>query len=224
MKLILANLSVALLLSLSSQQVGAQGTFQNLDFENGTFVPIPGQPYTVEFASAMPGWTGYVGNNQINWINYNAQFIDTAGISIFGPDQPPGEFHGHYYVVLQAGDDPYGGPSRVNSAITQTGMIPSGTQSMLLYLASGALSFSFAGQPIPLTNLGTGGGASINYSIYGADVSAFAGQTGLLELRGVGYLDFIQFSNQPIPEPSEFGLFALGALLFGWRLCKIRKP
>jgi hypothetical protein len=221
MKTLLFKLSLTLALSLPAVRTFGQGTFQNLDFENGTFIPIPGDPFgRVQFGPAMPGWTGYVGTNQVNWILHNNQFLSTAGIAIFGPDLPPGEFNGRYYIVLQAGDDPFGGPNRVNSAIAQTGTIPSDAQSMRLYLASGVLLFSFAGQPIPLANLGPGGGASFNYNIYGADVSAYAGQTGLLELRGGGYLDFIQFSNQPIPEPSAFGLFTFGALLLGWLLCK----
>ena len=41
-------------------------------------------------------------------------------------------------------------------------------------------------------------------------MSAFRGQTGELRFFGADYLDFIQFSEQPIPEPSVFGLFALG--------------
>ena len=201
--------------------VCGQGTFQNLDFENGTFVPIQGNSYFVEPGPALPGWTSYIGTNLAQYALHNTlSLTPIADIAIFGPDLPPGEFHGHYYIVLQAGDDPFGGPGRVNSGIAQTGMIPSDAQSMRLYLAFGALSFSFAGQPIPLTNLGPGGGASINYNIYGADVSPFAGQTGALRLQGVGYLDFIQFSTQPIPEPRVFGMFALGALLLGWRFFK----
>jgi hypothetical protein len=51
-------------------------------------------------------------------------------------------------------------------------------------------------------------------------MSQFAGQTGELRFTAVnssGRLDFIQFSNQPIPEPSTVGLFAIGVLLLGWR-------
>ncbi|MCL4788409.1 MAG: hypothetical protein KJ070_16700, partial [Verrucomicrobia bacterium] len=82
-----------------------QGTFQNLDFENGTFIAHPTGPRnSVQFGPAMPGWTGYVGTNQIDWILYNDLFLSTAGIAIFGPNQPLGESHGRYYLVLQAGD------------------------------------------------------------------------------------------------------------------------
>lgn len=218
-----SRFKIAMLAGFVAGTVCGQGTFQNLDFENGSFVPVPGQFNTVEFAPAMPGWLGYVGTRQVNSMLYNSVFLSTAGIAIFGPDRPPGEFNGHYYIVLQAGDDPFGGGSRVNSGIAQTGIIPADAQSMRLYLASGALSFSFAGQAIPLVNLGPGGGASINYNIYGADISRFAGQTGTLRLQGVGYLDFIQFSSQPVPEPQVFGLFALGALFLGWRFLPGRK-
>ena len=49
-----------------------QGAFQNLDFENGAFVPIPGgHPGQAEWGSAMPGWTGYWGTNQTDSIHYN---------------------------------------------------------------------------------------------------------------------------------------------------------
>jgi hypothetical protein len=208
-------LTIGLLICLASAcGLCAQGTFQNLDFEDGTFIPIPGDPFgRVEFSSAMPGWTGYVGTNQVNWILYNNLFLSTAGIAIWGPDQPlAGPFSGQYFVVLQAGNDPFGGPNRVNGAITQTGTIPTDTQSIQFYLFAGAMTVTFAGQPIPLTILG---GSASSYYIYGGDVSAYAGQTGLLEFRGIGYLDNIQFSNQSIPEPSALGLLGLGALLFG---------
>jgi hypothetical protein len=36
--------------------------FQNLGFESATFFSIPGDPHErVQFAPALPGWTGYVG-------------------------------------------------------------------------------------------------------------------------------------------------------------------
>jgi hypothetical protein len=81
------------------------------------------------------------------------------------------------------------------------------------------MELSFAGQQVPLTFLGTGG-LAINYSIYAGDVSSFAGQSGILQLRGVGYLDNIQFSDQPVPEPSTIGVFGVGALLLSWHLRK----
>src|SRR5439155_23129084 len=95
-------LSAVVLSCLNAADLGAQGTFQNLDFENGTFILIPGDPFgRVEFSAAMPGWTGYLGTNRIDWIFHNNRFIDTADIAIFGPDYPaPAIFEGHYYVNM----------------------------------------------------------------------------------------------------------------------------
>ena len=43
----------------------AQGTFQNLDFESAWLVPSSEVTYpSVEFASAFPGWVGYIGGVQ----------------------------------------------------------------------------------------------------------------------------------------------------------------
>jgi hypothetical protein len=67
-----------------------------------------------------------------------------------------------------------------------------------------------------------------NYVEYGADISAFAGLTGELRFTeqpitrndATVTLDQITFSNLPVPEPSVFGLSALGALLLNWRVLR----
>ena len=65
---------------------------------------------------------------------------------------------------------------------------------------------------------------TLNYTIYGADISAYAGQTGQLlftaPLQTGALLDNIQFSSVAIPEPSALTLFALGSLLLGWHRCR----
>jgi len=73
---------------------------------------------------------------------------------------------------------------------------------------------SFADQGIGLALLQDLGN---NRYIWGADISPFAGQTGTLGFFGAGYLDNIQFSSEPIPEPGIVGLIVLGDLLLGWR-------
>ena len=115
--------------SLMNVQTFAQGTFQNLDFENGVFIPAPtpGNPFAVEFAPAMLGWNGYLGTNQMSTISHNALSLGVANIAIMGPDYPsPGLFHGQYYVQLQnsfpiATDVP---------ALAQIGQLPSDAQSI----------------------------------------------------------------------------------------------
>ncbi len=220
MKPLFVKLSLALALFLAANQSRAQGTFQNLDFESPVFVPIPGDLYgRVEFGPAMPGWTGYLGTNQIDWILHNNQFLSTAGIAIYGPDNPSADFlHGHYFLILQSGLDPVGGAGIVTPAIVQSGTIPSSAQSIRLLNGNpftvGTFVF-FDGIPVPLHHLGNNPNGS---QIWGGDISAFSGQSGELRLLGADYLDYIQFSDEPIPEPGALGLFGLGVLLLGWRL------
>ncbi|MCW5553118.1 MAG: PEP-CTERM sorting domain-containing protein [Verrucomicrobiae bacterium] len=198
-----------------------QGAFQNLDFENGVFVPSGGSSFLVEAESALPGWTAFVGTNQLTEVLHNTGTISSlAQIAIYGPDEPQaGLFHGQYYVILRGGEDPFGGPGTVGAALAQTGTIPGSAQSIQFFFASGGISLFFAGQQIPLSVLGS----APTGDIYGGDVSAFAGQTGELRFRGDGFLDNIQFSSEPVPEPGTVVLFTLGALLLGGRFLWRRK-
>lgn len=200
--------TVAVLLAWM-RSANAQGTFQNLSFEDGVYVPIPDDPFgRVQFSSAMPGWAGYLGETPIDWILFNFLFLNDAGIAIWGPNQPQaGLFHGQFYLVLQ---NSFPVPT-VSPAIAQIGTVPAIAQSIRFYLAQGDMVVSFNGQEIPLSVLGS----APTGNLYGGDISAFAGQTGELRFRGVGYLDHIQFSAEPIPEPRVWALFALGALLLG---------
>jgi hypothetical protein len=96
------------------------------------------------------------------------------------------------------------------------GKIPSSTQSLLFYGAQNVnLQVSFAGQLLPYVAVGTGP----NYTIYGANISAYAGDTGQLLFTGApdsgGEIDNIQFSVQPIPEPATCALIFCGAILLG---------
>jgi len=219
---------LAALLLASPFTVAGQGTipFQNLDFEDGTFLPILGDPFNrVQFSSAMPGWTGYVGTNQISWILKNNLFLDSAGVAIWGPDSPSADFlHGQYFVVLQYGNDISGsGQGNVGGGIAQTGTIPLGAQSIRFITTNPfalTMNVMFAGNNISMINVGT---ASNGRPIWGGDVSSFAGLTGELKFQGAGYLDYIQFSPQSIPEPSALGLLGLGTLLFGCRARLVSK-
>src|SRR5712671_6794392 len=102
----------ALILLFASSSAFAQGTFQNLDFEQATLVPIPGDPYQrVQFAAALPGWTGYVGTNLETAALYNRTFLDSSGISIIDSGWSaspasfgvPGPYEGNFSAILQAG-------------------------------------------------------------------------------------------------------------------------
>lgn len=119
---------------------------------------------------------------------------------------------GHYYLILQ-----YSFPVPSDRpAIGQTGTVP-GTAKSVRFLSNqffDGIGVSFADQGIGLALLQDLGN---NRYIWGADISPFAGQTGTLGFFGAGYLDNIQFSSEPIPEPGIVGLIVLGDLLLGWR-------
>jgi hypothetical protein len=204
-------------LSLASPlAVLSQGTFQNLDFESAKVsgYSTGGVPIT----DALPGWRGYLGISETSIVFYNTVSLGAAAISLQGPGSLFPPIAGNYSVGLQSA---FGVAPDGTAAVGQTGQIPSTALSLRFY-GDTNMQVTFIGQLLTLFLLGTGP----NYQIVGADISGFAGQTGELkflmpDLTPVGssssYLDNIVFSNQTIPEPNTLGLFAVGALLFGYR-------
>jgi hypothetical protein len=219
-------------LGISAQ---AQGAFQNLGFEQANLVPV--SPNAVQFAPAFPGWSGFIGGVQPSGALYNNLTLDTAAISIldhgwpnpFGG--PGGLIQGNFTALLIAGlSSTLPGAQPVNVTLAQTGWVPVNTESLefkaYTYSTSPSESFvvTLGGQTLSLIPLESGG----NYTLYGADVHGFAGQTAELDFTVIAeqphmnneylFLDSIQFSPQAIPEPGIFGLSALGALLLAWHL------
>jgi len=218
----------------------AQGTFQNLGFESAALVPISAN--AVQFAPAFPGWTGTIGGVQQTAALYNAITLDTSAISIidhgwsnpFGG--PGGVIQDNFTAILIAGlgSGPLGNqPGDVTLA--QTGLVPVGAES-LQFKAYALYSYPFnpfavtlGGQTLSLLPLQAGS----NYTLYGADIHALAGQDAELDFtlfaqrphmgNNYLYLDSIEFSDQAVPEPGVFGLSALGALLLGWRTLARRR-
>ncbi len=74
---------------------------------------------------------------------------------------------------------------------------------------------------LPFNAIGTGP----NYTLFGTDISAFAGQTEQLMFSALNVssginawdIDNIQFSSTAVPEPSEFAFTALGIMIVGFR-------
>jgi len=218
---------------------GASGQgFINLDFESATLVPVPGDNYNgVYFAQAFPGWTKTVLGLGIEagYPNalYDSTFLDSAGISII--DRPlycpclqgGSVIQGNYTAILQSGLGYINGIIIVPADITlsQTGFVPVGTRSLQFkayegFDSHGTLEVTLGGQALSLRTITN----APNYTLYGADVSGWAGQTAELAFTVPAekphindeylYLDAIQFSPQSVPEPSIFALFASGLLLF----------
>lgn len=228
-------LACAIWISSSVTAVG-QGTFQNFGFESASVSPIPSDPYgRIQCGPAFPGWTGYVGDTLETAALHNNIFNDSSGISLLDSGWPfpfGGVIEGNFTVVLQAGFA-LGTFEPADTSLVQSGQIPIGTESLRFRAyadlgSGGSYVVTLGGQTLSLVPLSIGA----NYTTFGADVASWAGQSANLRFRVVAerphrsnaalYLDSIQFSNQPIPEPSISRLFVLGALLLGWRWRRIR--
>jgi hypothetical protein len=200
---------------LVGNQLGFAQGFVNLDFEDPVLplTPVFGQVPAVD---AIPGWTVY--NNGIAQVGanilYNTRNLDAPTIALLDTNSLSyGPLQGGYSVLLIPSSI-YVNP-RQFPAIGQTGQIPPDALSIEFYSSfNPGFQVTFNGLLIPLVQLGS----TPNFDIMGGDVSAFSGQTGLLQFTaGYGLLDNIQFSSSSVPEPSEFALTALGALLLGFR-------
>ena len=207
---------ILVLILIGRQDACAQG-FVNLDFEDANLSGYSAGP--VPAVDAIPGWTAYLGGMALTNINYNV----TGGITIEGSHRGS-SIQGNYFIYLE-GSGGFLQPDE-NASIGQTGTIPATARSMIFW---GAFYtpfdiISFNGQPLPVT--GTGSGA--NYSIYGVNISAFAGQTGQLlftsrstPAAGGDAIDNIQFSSSAVPEPGVLSLLGLGGLFLASR-CRNR--
>jgi hypothetical protein len=217
--------AAAIIFAVLSAQ--AQGTFQNLDFEEADIVPIVGNPlypYAVTVANALPGWTVDYGAVQQTQILYNNPSLGTTAVTLFASGYPgpvASIIDGNFSVALQSGLL-NGMPAP--ASISQTGQIPSGTQSLLFDSVSGGFSSEqppevlIGNDLLTLFPVGSGQGVSTSYTIYGANISAWAGQSEQLTFSapaGAFIIDDISFSpTAVIPEPSPLALTGIAGLLF----------
>jgi hypothetical protein len=234
------SLVSSLALLLGAAGAAGQGTFQNLGFESATLVPVPGQSPFYYFAQAFPGWTGYIGGVQDGLTWYNGVTIASAGFSIIDrsysipPGTPGGVIQGNYTAVLISGVS--GTLQMYDTTLEQSSLVPVTAESLqfkAFFDPSGGtgsyFSVSLGGQTLALVTLGAG----TNYTLYGADIHDWAGQTAELAFTchtnfqwsypADLYLDSIQFSTEPIPEPGVFALLALGVSVVGWGVLR-RRP
>jgi hypothetical protein len=205
---IFSNLFLVIFL-LAAQQGFSQG-FVNLDFEDAT-IDVSGS-FQNFVAKAFPGWTVTA-----PYIIYDATSLSGGSISIFDSKPPYSlpSIQGTYFVwMFGSGTSPNYG----TISLGQTGQVPIGTQSISFWGLNTGLQITFAGQSLNFVQTGTTG----NYNIYTADITAYANQTGLLLFSapvgsGNNFIDNIQFSSNPVPEPSVLALTALGASFLGFR-------
>jgi len=210
-------ISLFLALCIAAHLASAQSSFRNLNFEQARIVPIGSQGLPLVVASnAIPGWAAYQGNTPLTEILYNTITLGTPIVSIHDTaSQIFQPFQGNYSVGIQHSS---GGPP-TTAAIGQIGQVPLNALSVVFYASNyDRLQVTFAGTPIPFVQLGMGSG----YSILGGDISTYAGQIGELRFTHIAQsglelveLDNIQFSTQPVPEPSTLALLTLAGIA-GW--------
>jgi len=208
---IIAGSLVLLLAALSAH---AQGTFQNLDFESANPMYIPNDNPYVTAASAFPDWAVTIGGAQQTQVTYNAPSTGATWVSLVG--QGFGAIDGNYSALLQ------GGVTASDASLSQAGLIPASAQS-LLFEANGVgpLEVLIGGQSVPYSAVGSGP----NYTLYSANISAWAGDTEQLTfsaLEGGGgsyywHLDDISFSPTATPEPNTLALIVMGGAAFAVR-------
>ena len=217
---------VLLLLFAFCRSAEAQG-FINLNFESanvsgyavGSLVPTN---------AALPGWIAFFGSNESSVVAYDG--ISAGGAVISVVDSNAAQYgyaplQGKYSAALfgQGLTSP-----EISVAISQTGLVPSGTMSLQVEMAwlFAAPVVTLGGQAITMVPLQT----FSNYTLYGGDISSFAGQVATLSFTEppppIGtpssvLLDGIAFSSQPIPEPGQWTLLGVGSLLLAW--CRLRK-
>jgi hypothetical protein len=207
---------------LAGTTVGISQGFVNLDFESANASGYSSG--TIPTTNAIPGWTAYISGVAQSSILYDDETLSDPAISLQDTNGIYSPIQGSHSVLLQGQFNPTHNSIYTNSvAIGQTGLIPTLAETLIFsanitvggpYLDNMQLTFN--GQNLGFTQIGSGA----NFTIYGANISPFAGQTGQL-LFSVPYnggvlLDNIQFSSLPVPEPSGLPLAILGAGLIGW--------
>jgi hypothetical protein len=172
----------------------------------------------VPTANAFPGWTAIYSSTTITnvatQVAYDGISLGSTLISVVDKNAII-PFQGNYMAAL------FGGTS-VASTLSQTALVPVGTKTLLADMSASndAFAVTLGGETISMIPLQT----FSNYTLYGGDVSAFAGQVSQLSFASLAggapnelLVDNIQFSSQLIPEPSVFGLLALVGLFLGLR-------
>lgn len=228
------ELLCSLLVYLGYTTVLCAQAFQNLYFESATLVPLAGS-YGYSFNLALPGWSGFSGTDQLNAALYDNAALDSTVIGIIDTNVPYVSglvIQGNYTAFLEAGLQLGSSTTSADASLSQTGLVPLGTKSLsFLAVTNGPFAVSLGGTTL---NLISSPVAGHNYSLFQADITAFAGQTEELDFAVFAenpynnfvrslVLDDIQFSPEAVPEPSGLSLVVVGvACLAFWHRARRR--
>jgi len=204
-------------ISLLVAGTGFSQGFVNLNFGSANIVTDLSSPYPngVYANNAMPGWSAFVGTNLQTSILYNDIALSETSIAIFDTNGYYRLINGTYTIDL------FGGLTDIAASISQTGLVPTWANTLEFEAQPGlgTLQISLGGQILNFSALATGS----DYTLYGANISAFAGQTEQLMFSalegGNNYWNIgdIQFSSNPAPEPGIWSLSTLGVLILACR-------
>jgi hypothetical protein len=209
---------------LAAVSADAQGTFQNLNFEEASIPVSTPVNSSIPISEALPDWTAYFTSgttvNAQTQVNYDTISLGGPIISVIDASAPAfAPLQGTYSAFL------FGGGSSTplySASISQTGTVPTGTQSLLFdaYVSGAPFVVTLGGQAINMTPLET----FAHYTLWGGTIpSSFAGQTETLSFTeppatgvqpSMFELDDIVFSTSSVPEPSPLVLTGLGAFVF----------
>ena len=216
-------LAALLLFSCLSQTISAK-EFVNMDFDLGRLPTEPVDQLHQPVDEILPGWTARMGSHVLTEIGYDAQLAHTGYISITPQGARPTLVEGRYGLLLQGGAEFPSLSPVVPASISQVGLIPAGTKSLLFradLLAgsrtevrlNGEVSPFYSVEKVPRTTL------------FGVDVRAFAGQEVELSFvnyalptePGVFYFDSLSFSSSvTVPEPATWALLGTGSIALVW--------
>jgi hypothetical protein len=206
-------------LAVSAMFSGAQGSFQNLDFESARLIFVPPNSQQIATTNALPYWSAYYGTNLLSSIPYIGYPSTPLPVDLQSRTNG-GVIDGNYDIFLGYYPSSFGFGSATNTlgSISQTGLVPAGVQSLLfkgnlddpyhpITVSLGGLDLSY----VAISN-------ALNYTLYGAAIPpSLAGQTETLIFSagangqlGGGILDDIEFSTVLVPEPSSISLLCLG--------------
>ena len=177
--------------------------FVNLNFEAA--VTTNGVYSDILPTDAFPNWIA-----SAPFYYYNGTSLSGRSISIMDTNALyiPNQVEGNFYALLFT----VSGNSAIS--LSQSGLVPATAKSILFWGDNRGMQITFNGAPLTFGVLST----SANYKVYGADISQFAGQTGLLSFSAAngakGILDNIQFSTVAVPEPTSLSLLGLAGFGF----------
>ena len=198
--------------------------FLDLDFESAN-VSAYSSGDAVPVTNAFPDWSAYMGppgnptELSLSTVLYDGVTTGGALISLQNANAlaPNGPIQGNYSAFLE-GSIP---GAESTASLGQIGNIPVNAESLIFWDYCSELNVSFDGQALSLLTISN----TVNYTVYAADISSFAGETGQLLFTAPvdegAILDNIQFSSSPVPEPGTLALCALGALSFA--LCQRKR-